>query len=567
MVRDDRGQGVADGLTPSHTYIPNQGYLHDTRPSQANTSSQHGTGADEREGDPYEEGEEDEELDDIFEESDGGADFDTDDLAASNPSDLTKSYNRHRKLNAAVSDPSTPSSQYPKSNPQSHRPGTLTVSSIDDQVANLSKYATKLKLEDKYLGTVHGRGADKSDRATAEQVLDPRTRMLLLQMINRGIVSEINGVISTGKEANVYHALSIDQDGTEKHVAIKVYKTSILVFKDRDKYVQGEYRFQGGLKKGSNRAMVKVWAEKEMRNLRRIFSAGLPCPEPIYLRLHVLGMEHLGNKKGEAAPRLKDVEFLDQDAGKKWRELYIELLAIMRMMYQVCRLVHADLSEYNILYHNDRPYVIDVSQSVESDHPRSLDFLRMDIKNVSDFFRRKEVNVLRDQALYDFILKQDGTTEMEPLKRQVDELLASRPEEEEEDDEVDNEVFRKQYIPQTLNDVYDAERDADQANTEGQESLVYKDLLAGKSDTTPQRDAQEDDDSSQRASESVSESDDSDTDDRESPEKPRGKRFQDKEEKKAHKAAVKEDKREKRKTKMPKNVKKKLVKEGGRKRH
>lgn len=39
--------------------------------------------------------------------------------------------------------------------------------------------------------------------------------------------------VSTGKEANVYHAST--QDGED--LAIKVYKTSILVFKDRDRWV------------------------------------------------------------------------------------------------------------------------------------------------------------------------------------------------------------------------------------------------------------------------------------------------------------------------------------------
>lgn len=41
---------------------------------------------------------------------------------------------------------------------------------------------------------------DKSDRATVEQVLDPRTRIILFKMLSRGIIKEINGVISTGKE-------------------------------------------------------------------------------------------------------------------------------------------------------------------------------------------------------------------------------------------------------------------------------------------------------------------------------------------------------------------------------
>ena len=49
----------------------------------------------------------------------------------------------------------------------------------------------------------------------------------------------------------------------------QVYKTSILVFKDRDKYVSGEFRFRHGYCKHNPRKMVKTWAEKEMRNLTR----------------------------------------------------------------------------------------------------------------------------------------------------------------------------------------------------------------------------------------------------------------------------------------------------------
>ncbi len=38
--------------------------------------------------------------------------------------------------------------------------------------------------------------------------------------------------------------------------------------------------------------------------------------------------------------------------------------------------MHGDLSEYNILYYQSEVYFIDVSQSVEHDHPASFDFLR-----------------------------------------------------------------------------------------------------------------------------------------------------------------------------------------------
>ncbi len=80
-------------------------------------------------------------------------------------------------------------------------------------------------------------------------------------------MTEINGCISTGKEANVYHAYGPDN----KEFALKIYKTSILIFKDRERYVNGEFRFRKGHCKSNPRKMIKMWAEKELRNLKRIF--------------------------------------------------------------------------------------------------------------------------------------------------------------------------------------------------------------------------------------------------------------------------------------------------------
>ena len=138
------------------------------------------------------------------------------------------------------------------------------------------------------------KGLERGDRATVEQVLDPRTRIILFKMLNRNVFSEIHGCISTGKEANVYHAIT----DTGEHRAIKIYKTSILVFKDRDRYVNGEHRFRHGYNKSNPRKMVKLWAEKEMRNLKRLYNAGIPCPDALELRLHVLLMTFIGDKNG-----------------------------------------------------------------------------------------------------------------------------------------------------------------------------------------------------------------------------------------------------------------------------
>lgn len=549
----------AAGQQPTHQFVPGQGYTHEA--SQTSEGSAN-SGKDDQEAD------EEEDYDDIL----AGEDLDDEDYASYNPSDYTKTYNRQRKLQEVSADPNAPKSTLPKANPQ--KPSANTVASVDDQVISLSRHAGKLKLDDRQsgLGGKHDRVADKSDRATSEQVLDPRTRMILLQMINRNVVSEVNGCLSTGKEANVYHALSMQQEeGSEGavaplHRAIKVYKTSILVFKDRDKYVTGEHRFRGGHSK-DHRAMVKVWAEKEMRNLKRIYASSIPCPEPIQLRLHVLVMGFLGDKKGIPAPRLKDVELVGSDLEARWKLLYLQLLGYMRILYQTCRLVHADLSEYNVLYHEDKLWLIDVSQSVEHDHPRSLEFLRMDVKNVSDFFRRKGVDVLSDKSTFGFLTATQDSTDPLGMATNLQMLYENRPEEAAEEDanvEVDTEVFRNQYIPQTLEQVYDVERDVGEVAKGGQDNLVYRDLLAGKlAPKAPMAKTSENDENSEASGDENCDSSAGVSDDEESDlfakKTPRGKRFEDKDSKKEHKKMVKEEKKEKREHKIPKHIKKKMI--------
>ncbi|KAF5021305.1 hypothetical protein F66182_6703 [Fusarium sp. NRRL 66182] len=536
------GDSPAAPHQPPYTYTANQGYEQTEEiPRQLQVQREERPAPEDQE--------DDDDFDDIFEDD---QDYDDKEWSAGG-GDLTKSYNRQRSTqDGAV---------LPRANQQ--KPTANTFASVDDQVSALSKHAAKIRLDS--VKQNEEKDKDKADRATSEQVLDQRTRMILLQMINRGSVSEVHGAISTGKEANVYGAvLHDDHTGESIQRAIKVYKTAILSFKDRERYITGEHRFKSGFDKGNNRKMVKLWAEKEFRNLRRIYNAGIPCPEPISLKLHVLVMGFLGDRKGWAYPRLRDATLTGDDIDQQWYKLYVQLLGIMRRIYQVCRLVHADLSEYNILYHKDKLYIIDVSQSVEPDHPRSLEFLRMDIKNVGDFFRRKGVDTLADRAIFNFITTPDGAVEEPEMAKTIETLYETRADATSDDHaaqlEVDNEVFRNQYIPQTLEQVYDIEKDAQKVTQGEGNDLVYSNLLPDQVIAPKKAGGHEEEGSTDSDDEGASLSGD-DSQDEASFEKgtPRGRRFEDKDEKKAHKQAVKEAKREKRKEKMPKHLKKKIV--------
>ena len=497
-----------------------------------------------------------------------------DEIMVSNPSDYTKSYNRQRHIQEAE----VAIAQLPKTNSQQKPKANLTAQ-IDDQVASLSRHATKLKLDDQAAGLKDGSsglGLQRSDRATTEQVLDPRTRLILLKMINQGLLSEIHGCISTGKEANVYYALQDSQEdpGKPKHLAVKIYKTSILRFKDRSKYVSGEFRFQRGFPKRSNRGMVRLWAEKEFRNLKRMHAAGLPVPEPIYLKSHVLVMSFIGriapSGHSIATPPLRDCDFREQDdvrAGELWYGLYRRTVIYMRAVYRTCKLVHADLSEYNILYDQADSHLtmIDVSQSVEHDHPRSLDFLRMDIKNITEFFSRRAVATLTEPSVFHFITREKNLQDPEGIEKLLDDLQNDPVQ-----PDADAEVFRQQNMPQALDQIEVTELPL--GNTIGDdENSALQDLLADDRQVpkkTPEREgegalesksshvSQESEAISSSASDSES---DSQAKKSEGQGLPRGHRFEDRTVKAQRKAAVKEEKRERRKTKIPKHVKRKLV--------
>ena len=89
------------------------------------------------------------------------------------------------------------------------------------------------------------------------------------------------------------------------------------------------------------------------------------------------------------------------------------LFQMMAEMYQKCNLIHADLSEYNMLWHENNVYFIDVSQSVEPMHPHALEFLYRDCKNVTSFFEKFGVEVISAENLFNQVSKLDIPVEQD----------------------------------------------------------------------------------------------------------------------------------------------------------
>jgi len=239
-------------------------------------------------------------------------------------------------------------------------------------------------------------------------------------------------------------------------------------------------------------------------------------------------------------------------------------------MFVKCKLIHADLSEYNLLLDSkNQLYIIDVSQSVEQAHPNALEFLRMDCRNVTDYFAKQYTlkTILTMQQLFNYITDPTITDLNEQIY--LDKIFEQVKNQSfnETTDEVDERVFERIFIPQTLDDLsQSSSKDFRQVST----------ILGMNETMTAARlvpTILEDESENSSSDSSSSNSDDDDTSDyasaqeeitsiqgniRPRDESPTSKRLR--------KQAVREQKREKRKTKIPKHVKKRAEKLGGDKR-
>ncbi len=90
--------------------------------------------------------------------------------------------------------------------------------------------------------------------------------------------------------------------------AIKIFKTTLNEFKNRDVYIRGDFRFKMKISKQNPRKLVRLWAEKEMHNLNRLSRGGVKCPSVVMLKKHVLIMSFIGEDM-VPAPKLHEVHF------------------------------------------------------------------------------------------------------------------------------------------------------------------------------------------------------------------------------------------------------------------
>jgi RIO kinase 1 len=235
----------------------------------------------------------------------------------------------------------------------------------------LSKYERKSRFLNKM----------SEDYDVFDNVFDMPTLMTINELRSDGILQYIKSSLAAGKESKVY--LAIAPDGSL--LTVKIYLIVSAEFKKRMQYIAGDPRFSD-LKRGS-RSLIMTWVRKEFKNLQTAHAVGVRVPLPIAVKKNVLVMEFIGDGEGNPMPALVNAEEITLND-------YQQVIEQMTMLYQKAKLVHADLSEYNIFKTDLGTMLFDFGSAVDIRHPNAKQFLLRDVLNVNRFFEKRGIEIL-----------------------------------------------------------------------------------------------------------------------------------------------------------------------------
>ena len=203
-----------------------------------------------------------------------------------------------------------------------------------------------------------------------------------------GLISEVLGVVKSGKEATVY-LCETPEGGL---LAAKVYRSrQVRQFANAAAYGEGRSR---GVARRDALAMTKQsrvgremafgrWVSEEFATLTALHAAGVAVPKPYAMSDSVIVMEYIGDEDEPAGPlaaaRLDRAE-ADRVFGVLMRQVEMML---------ACDRVHGDLSAYNVLYRDGEVRIIDFPQAVDARfNSNALSLLERDIENLCGHFAR-----------------------------------------------------------------------------------------------------------------------------------------------------------------------------------
>ena len=229
--------------------------------------------------------------------------------------------------------------------------------------------------------------SSREEWKTYKNVFDQSALRSIEKLRSQGHFDSLKSPISIGKEANIFSATKADE-----LIIAKIYRVENCNFNKMYQYIMPDPRF-AGLKKRS-RLVIFAWVQREYRNLLKAREV-IRVPMPIAVKESVLLMEFIGRGERPAlmlkdAPPQNPQEFADKT------------IKSLQALYKA-GMVHADLSEFNILNFEEEPVFIDLSQSTTTEHPQAQEFLRRDVRNVVKYFNKQGLK-LDEEEVYNKII-------------------------------------------------------------------------------------------------------------------------------------------------------------------
>lgn len=197
---------------------------------------------------------------------------------------------------------------------------------------------------------------------------------------------KVLSIIKSGKEAMVYKVLF-----DNLVAALKLYKNrGIRSFRNIDPYIKGKFVKSPNMRKAilqKNKVgkdfVQKGWVKREYNMLSKLYDVGCSLPKPLEFTTNALVMEYLGDEIN-VAPIIKSIELSGDEA-----RVSFDIVIKNMQLFLDNGIVHSDLSEFNILYWKDKPYIIDFPQSVNiKENPNAEQMLLRDCHNVCKYFSK-----------------------------------------------------------------------------------------------------------------------------------------------------------------------------------
>jgi RIO kinase 2 len=203
-------------------------------------------------------------------------------------------------------------------------------------------------------------------------------------LVKTGVIEAFGKSLGVGKESDVYDALASDG----KQVVLKFHRVGRTSFKKTKlkRNYASNYSYSPDWHQQS-----RISAKKEYDALKLLYPQGVAVPEPITQTRHVVVMSIIEGAELFHYPELADA-----------RAVLDEILLNIRLAYQTVKMIHGDLSPYNIILQpNHHILIIDWPQNVSVKHPNAKELIQRDVKNVLDFFARKYgLTTSLDDALF-----------------------------------------------------------------------------------------------------------------------------------------------------------------------